>query len=193
MDVCVLSIIIIIIGGSACGLVRYCDHEPASWSWLGPAGTQEIMENGGYPRVLTGKSNARGLAPPKGPRRAAGPYLHNLVMSSLVQRGPEPAPAQALWRQAACIIVITFSSHFPPLLVQVGSRRPRGPLGGAAACAFDFPAKTRGYPLLGHFSLLRDIFHDFLCPSQGQPGPPGRFVITISHQSATTTPNYYDY
>ena len=35
-----LSIIIIIIGGRGCGLVRYCDHELASW----PAG-RKLFEN----------------------------------------------------------------------------------------------------------------------------------------------------
>ena len=39
---CVLSIIIIIIGGRGCELVRYHDHELASWSWLVLAGAQEI-------------------------------------------------------------------------------------------------------------------------------------------------------
>ena len=39
----------------------------------------------------------------RSPAGGGTPPALNLVMSSLVQREPQPAPAQALWRQAACI------------------------------------------------------------------------------------------
>ena len=96
-------------------------------SWEMSLSSEKVPKKGGYPQVLTGKSNARGLAPPKGPGGRRGPTCTEL---SHVQFSAKGTPAGSGAGLVAPGRVHSFWSHFDgggPLIA---------PCSGVRKCAF---------------------------------------------------------